>query len=117
MSQASVFTFEEVKSMSVLHGKGSSCQRTPDHPSPVQEAGLLPVLPWINLPFGMETPEQGQARKLTGAAHPFAEVAARLVFESSTATFAHCYPSADELGLVTEAEMLRMQREELSHAI
>lgn len=28
--------------------------------------------------------------------------------------FAHSYPSADELGLVTEAEILWMQREELS---
>lgn len=31
--------------------------------------------------------------------------------------FAHSYPSADELGLVTEAEILWMHREELSHDI
>lgn len=65
MSQASVFTFEEV-SISVLHAKGGRYQRTPYHSSPVQEAVPVPVLPWMNLHFGMETPEQGQVGKLTG---------------------------------------------------
>lgn len=65
MSQASVFTFGEA-SISVLCGKDGSYQRTPYHPSPVQEAGLVPVLPWMNLHFGMETPEQGQVGKPTG---------------------------------------------------
>lgn len=49
------------------------------------------------------------------AAHPFAEIAA--CFENSTVMFACCLPSADEFGSVTEAEILWMQREELSHAI
>lgn len=41
-------------------------QQLPENPSPVQEAGLVPVLPLMNLPFGMETPERGQIGKPTG---------------------------------------------------
>lgn len=73
-----VFTFEEV-SISVLRDKGCDYQRTPYHSSPVQEAGLVPVLScgWIcSLQWRPLRECWPRLESPRDAAHPFAEVAA-----------------------------------------
>lgn len=78
MFQDSVFTFKEV-SISVLQDKGCGSQRTPHHPSPVQEARLSQCCPVDEAALCRETLHQGWRRwdSPQDAAHPFAEVAAR----------------------------------------